>query len=76
MTPDKPLRQAPADPAVETGAERTWRIPDMSPAAVESARAAARRAGMPLAAWLAGLIEVVAERERAVDEAGVPPDAE
>lgn len=47
--------------------ERLWRIPGMSPAAVEAARAAARRAGLPVAVWLSGLIHAVADHEDAED---------
>lgn len=63
----------PADPSPHDDVsdarenERIWRIPSMSPAAVEAARAAARRAGLPLAAWLSGLIHAVADHEDAED---------
>ncbi|MFN4283145.1 MAG: hypothetical protein ACK4NA_10950 [Alphaproteobacteria bacterium] len=57
--PDRPAAEASA--ATE---DKHWRVAGVSPAAAEAARAAARRAGMPLAAWLAGLIFAVAERER------------
>ena len=66
----------PADPAAATDAaadDKLWRVAGLSPAAAEAARAAARRAGMPLAAWLAGLIHTVAERERAERGDQVPP---
>lgn len=46
-------------------ADKAWRIAGMSPAAIEAARAAARRAGVPLATWLAGLIHHVADRQSA-----------
>ncbi len=76
MTPDAPPPK-PSDtpPAVEAGADKIWRIAGLSPAAIEAARAAARRAGIPLAGWLAGLIHTVAERERAARDQGSPPTA-
>jgi len=63
----------PSDPSTRDGAaddnptDRLWRIPDMSPDAVAAARAAARRAGTPLAVWLSGLIHAVADHEDAAD---------
>jgi hypothetical protein len=52
----------------ESGTDRAWRIADMSPGAVEAARAGARRAGIPLAVWLSGLIHAVADHEEAEDD--------
>lgn len=53
--------------ADDSAADPLWRIPGMSPEAVEAARAAARRAGVPLAVWLSGLIHAVADHEDAED---------
>ncbi len=50
-------------PADQEPADKVWRIAGMSPAAIEAARAAARRAGVPLAVWLAGLIHHVADAQ-------------
>lgn len=52
-------------PADQAPADRVWRIADMNPATIEAARAAARRAGVPLAVWLAGLIHHVADAQEA-----------
>jgi hypothetical protein len=61
-----PADPSPRDDLSDPGEnERVWRIPGMSPAAVEAARAAARRAGLPLAVWLSGLIHAVADHEDA-----------
>jgi hypothetical protein len=69
MTPDapppKPSDTLPADATAETSGDKIWRVAGLSSTAIEAARAAARQAGIPLAAWLAGLIQTVADRERA-----------
>lgn len=49
-------------------ADKVWRVAGMSPAAIEAARTAARRAGVPLAIWLAGLIHHVADGQNADEE--------
>jgi hypothetical protein len=77
MSPDySTSADAPHEPGPETGdasgTDRVWRIADMSPEAVEAARAAARRAGMPLAVWLSGLIHAVADHEEAEDGPAAP----
>jgi hypothetical protein len=68
MSPDLPTSASPSSAAGDGNeADRVWRVADMSPQAVEAARAAARRAGMPLAVWLSGLIHAVADHEEAED---------
>lgn len=80
MTPDapppKPSDTLPAGSAAEAGADKIWRVAGLSPTAIEAARAAARRAGIPLAGWLAGLIQTVADRERAERDQAAPPTIE
>lgn len=65
MSPD-PTTSDTASDAHAT--DHIWHITGMSPEAVEAARGAARRAGMPLASWLSGLIHAVADHEDAGDQ--------
>ncbi|HEY4135668.1 MAG TPA: hypothetical protein VGO34_10680 [Alphaproteobacteria bacterium] len=63
---DQPNSQPTAASADGTG---LWRLAGLSPEAVAAANAAARRAHVPMATWLASLIHAVADHEEAAREA-------